>query len=114
MMEKLRLRIATTNFDWMPDWLWFLVASPLLRWSFGPGAPWFVWPRSNADIALDEIAALLDGQEWTSETLEWVAMVIRRTGRTVHDSGFLYCERCEQYYVPNSQSRDYRCPHCLR
>lgn len=51
MVQWLRIRICTTKWSVLPDWLWFLVASPLLRWAFGrsPGGKWwqgwFTWPR---------------------------------------------------------------------
>lgn len=46
-----RVFVATRSFAWMPNWLWFLVASPLLHWAFGPNPKrrglrsWFQWPR---------------------------------------------------------------------
>ena len=35
--------------------------------------------------AMDEIAALLDGEEWDSDTAFDIAVIVRRTGRYVGD-----------------------------
>lgn len=35
--------------------------------------------------ALDQIALLLDGTEWSPDTLEGIANIIRGTGRVVRD-----------------------------
>lgn len=40
MTDTFRLWLATRSYSWMPGWLWFLVASPLLRYAFGRGR-WF-------------------------------------------------------------------------
>lgn len=44
MLDRIKFRICTANWSALPDWLWFLIASPLLRWAFGPPGRWFVWP----------------------------------------------------------------------
>lgn len=38
-----RVRVACARWGVLPAPLWFLVASPALRWAFGSGR-WFVWP----------------------------------------------------------------------
>lgn len=42
-------------------------------------------PEALASEKLDEIAAILDGQEWNSETSEAIARIVRSTGRTIRD-----------------------------
>lgn len=41
--------------------------------------------RERSVVACDRIALLLDGKEWTSDTLEQVAALIRATGRDVRE-----------------------------
>lgn len=43
-VDWLRFRVSVTNWSMLPDWLWFLMASPLLRWAFGPPGRWFQRP----------------------------------------------------------------------
>lgn len=45
MSDRLRFWISTRRWDALPDWLWFLVASPLLWWAFGCRGPVFSWPH---------------------------------------------------------------------
>lgn len=40
----------------------------------------------NDTDALDAIARLLSGQEWSPDTLDGIADIVRATGRTVADS----------------------------
>lgn len=46
MKEWLRFRISVMKWSVLPDWLWFLVASPLLWWAFGadPSKKKWTWP----------------------------------------------------------------------
>lgn len=45
MLDKLKHRIAITDFSNLTDFGWFLLASPLLWWAFGGnGNPWS-WPK---------------------------------------------------------------------
>lgn len=44
----LQFFIATRNWSILLDWLWFLVASPLLYWAIG-GKGWFAWPIDDDD-----------------------------------------------------------------
>lgn len=48
-MDRLKLAICCTSFDWMPAPLWALVASPLLHWA-GLRSPHgvFVWPLGRS------------------------------------------------------------------
>jgi hypothetical protein len=45
-----RVALCVFPFAAWNDWAWFLVASPLLRWTFGPAENerwwqgWFAWP----------------------------------------------------------------------
>lgn len=43
MLDRLRWWVMCRRWSDLPDWLWFLVASPLLRFALGTG-PWFQWP----------------------------------------------------------------------
>lgn len=44
LSDRLATRIVVSPWGLLPAPVWFLVASPLLRWSFGSGTPWFRWP----------------------------------------------------------------------
>jgi hypothetical protein len=41
--DRLAVWIMTRRWSVLPDWAWFLIASPLLRWA-GLGDRWFQWP----------------------------------------------------------------------
>jgi hypothetical protein len=44
--------------------------------------------RSPEEIALDTIADLLDGREWSVEDLDTVAEIVRDTGREIRDPNY--------------------------
>lgn len=44
MLDRLKFRISVARWSVLPAPLWFLVASPALRWA-GIGSRWFTWPR---------------------------------------------------------------------
>lgn len=55
--------------------------------------------------AMHHIAMALDGQEWDGDTLDYIAGVVRMTGRTIHEpgdksadgSGYWPCNYCGRY-----------------
>jgi hypothetical protein len=53
-------------------------------------------------VAVERIQRLLDGEEWSVDTLEAVAEIVRETGREVDDSGLLADWR---YEVANGDTR---------
>lgn len=44
MIEYIQLKIATANWSVLPDPIWALIASPLLKWALGCDGPWFKYP----------------------------------------------------------------------
>lgn len=43
LLDAIRFHLCITNFGALPAPLWFLIASPLLRFAIG-GKSWFHWP----------------------------------------------------------------------
>jgi hypothetical protein len=57
--------------------------------------------------AMDAIHRLLDGREWSPDTLDEIANIVRQTGREVRDSGELDCAypNCHQQAVRQVRDR---------
>jgi len=67
-------------------------------------------------LTVDAIARVLDGTEWSSDTLPVVADILRSAGRTVRDvdeaGELVYCKYCYKDVTPDDNGEQARCSEC--
>lgn len=66
-LDWLSFRVAVAPWDRLPAFVWFLVASPLLRWALGGGGPLFAWPCGASRSPLRLSFWWVGGPAWLRE-----------------------------------------------